>query len=155
MRTGAVVVAFAAAVLTSAAAEAAGAAPPDIVAVCLDAAHRVQGEARALRNGAVAGRDAETLGQQRDRISVEIRAVEACERRWLATLNEEERVRLNEEITWMEDDRRELEKHLGEVDHYLALTPLDREALEAVGRSIGRHALSWQQALRRAVVRKT
>ena len=149
------VVAAAVGVLAVAAARPAGAVPPDIVMVCLDAAQRIQDEARALRNGVVAGRDARTLGQQRDRISVEIRAVEACERRWLATLNEEERVRLNEEIAWMEDDRRELEKHLGEVDHYLALTPPDREAVEAGGRSIGRHALSWQQALRRAVRQRT
>jgi hypothetical protein len=149
------VAAIAAGILIAAAGAAADAGPHDVVAVCLDAAQRVQDEARALRNGSVAGRDAQALGAQRDRISVQIRALEACERRWLATLDEEARVRVHEEIAWMEDDRLELQKHLGELDHFLAALPLDREAIEEVGRAVGRHALSWRQALRRAVTHET
>jgi hypothetical protein len=116
---------------------------------CTSAAQRVQDVARTLRNGVTTGAGRAALERERVALAAALHGVAGAEEAWLATLDDEARIRLHDSIALMADHRQEMTSHLEELTSELRDGKPDGRRVQALARSLSRHAAGWEQALRR------
>ena len=116
----------------------------------VETAGRVQQRARDLEKHAAGGGSLKTLMRDRDRIREQIHDLEQAHDRWKSGLGEQDRLRLQDPLKEMDQQRDRLRIHLRDLNTALAAPTPDRSRIQELARQIVRETDNWRTAWRMA-----